>query len=367
MLDLLTLGISITIVSLLVDGQNGYFSDTINASNLTSYSSMNLFSRITSKWSQLITNVSQLSSRQRNQYLQEPLENIRQTRQKYYYTEHPRLSMILQFFNKRQNIKRIIERLRLTTAEEIIIIDDGSIDGSYEEWMRYLDRPNDFLLRCNDLFEIRTYDRAMRMAKGEFVCLLQDDDIPPANNSWVEQALALFNLFPELIMLGGRNGIDMMMPKPAGTSEKQEYSQIGDIVECPGLHKLRIYGEPRYQEPSLGIPFMFTMAVNRAPTFLRKREFLKIGGINQNYAPFQFDDDEAGMRAWLGGYKVGLYSCPFVRGFDVGGMSLFNSNKIKEQSVINAKQLYADYSEYIANGHLQNLVDTANRSLTSQT
>ncbi|MBC6455639.1 MAG: glycosyltransferase [Hormoscilla sp. SP5CHS1] len=274
--------------------------------------------------------------------------------------------MILQFFNKRPNIKKLIERLRHSGAEEIIIIDDGSIDGSYEDWMQYLNRPNDFLLRCNDLFEVRTYDRAIRMAKGEFVCLLQDDDILPANNIWVEQALTLFNLFPDLIMLGGRDGIDIMMPEPADPQSLQEYRQIGDLVECPGLHKLRLYWAPRYQEPSSGIPFMFTMAVNRAPTFLRRSEFLQIGGINQKYAPFQFDDDEAGIRAWLAGYKVGFYSCPFVRGFDVGGMSLFNREKTKEQSLINAKQLYADYSEYIANGYLQNLVDTANSLLTSQ-
>jgi len=327
---------------------------------------MNLVSRITNKWSQFIRSVSQLSRAQQNQDLQAQMEVIRQSRQKYAYIEQPSLSIILQFFNKRHNIKKIIEGLRLTTAEEIIIIDDGSIDGSYEDWMKYLDRPNDFLLHCNDLFEVRTYDRAIRMAKGEFVCLLQDDDILPANNIWVEQALTLFNIFPDLIMLGGRNGIDIMMPEPAAPQSLQEYRQIGDIVECPGLHKLRLYGAPRYQEPSSGIPFMFTMAVNRAPTFLRRSEFLQIGGINQKYAPFQFDDDEAGIRSWLAGYKVGFYSCPFVRGFDVGGMSLFNSDKIKEQSLINAKQLYADYSEYIANGYLQNLVDTANSLLTSQ-
>ncbi|MBC6479847.1 MAG: glycosyltransferase [Hormoscilla sp. GM7CHS1pb] len=272
----------------------------------------------------------------------------------------------MQFFNKRHNINKLIERLRLTNAEEIIIIDDGSIDDSYQDWLKYLDRPNDFLLHCNDLFEVRTYDRAIRMARGEFVCLLQDDDILPANNIWVEQALTLFNLFPALIMLGGRDGIDIMMPEPADSQSLQEYRQIGDLVECPGLHKFRVYGEPRYQEPSSGIPFMFTMTVNRAPTFLRRSDFLQIGGINQKYAPCIFDDDEASIRAWLAGYKVGFYSCPFVRGFDIGGLTLFNREKVKEQAFINAKQLYADYSDYIANGYLQNLVDTANSLLTSR-
>ncbi|MDJ1175408.1 glycosyltransferase family A protein [Roseofilum capinflatum] len=275
------------------------------------------------------------------------------------------MSIIVQFFNNRQNIDSIIKSLRLTTAEEIIVIDDGSIDGSYQDWLKHLDRPNDFLLRCNDLFEVRTYDRAISMARGEFVCLLQDDDMLPDNNKWIEDALTLFEIYPDLIMLGGRDGIDTMMAEPNDSYEEQEYRQIGNIIECPGLHKLRIYSKPCYREPVSGIPFMFTMSVNRAPTFLRRTEFLKIGGINQKYAPFQFDDDEAGIRAWLSGYKVGFYACPFIRGFEVGGMSLYNRNKIKEQSVINIKQLYRDYCEHIANGHLQNLVDTANRVLIS--
>lgn len=295
--------------------------------------------------------------------LETKINDMRNKRQHYHYINNPKLSIIVQFFNKRQNIKSIIKSLRLTTAEEIIVIDDGSIDGSYEDWIEHLDRPNDFLLRCNDLFEVRTYDRAISMARGEFVCLLQDDDLPPDNNQWIEDALTLFKTYPDLIMLGGRNGIDTMMPKPNDSQAEQEYRQMGNIIECAGLHKLRIYSEPCYREPASNIPFMFTMSVNRAPTFLRKTEFLKIGGINQKYAPFQFDDDEAGIRAWLSGYQVGFYACPFLRGVDVGGMSLFNKEKIKSQSLKNIKMLYDEYSKLIENHYIQNMVNTANSFL----
>jgi glycosyltransferase involved in cell wall biosynthesis len=324
---------------------------------------MNLATRINGKWSRTVRALSQLSKSKKNKELQLKIEDVRRSREKYPYQENPRVSIIVQFFNKRHNIKKILERLRLTSAEEIIVIDDGSVDGSYEDWIKYLDRPNDFLLRCNDLFEVRTYDRAIRMARGEFVCLLQDDDIPPPNNFWVEQALTLFDIFPELIILGGRDGMDLLLPESVDTSEQQEYRRIGDILECPGVHKVRMYGPPHYLEPLSGIPFMFTMTVNRAPTFLRRSRFLEMGGINQKYAPFQFDDDDACIRAWLAGYKAGFYTTSFSRNFDVGGMTLFNSERIKKQIAINAKQLYADYSTHIASSYLQNLVDTANRCL----
>lgn len=325
---------------------------------------MNLINRLSGKYFQLVRNWSQRSRRKENQTLQDKIQQSRDNLSNLVYNNKPKVSIIVQFFNKRNNIKGLIDRLRKSGAEEIIVIDDGSIDGSYEDWISHLNRPNDFLLRCNDLFEVRTYDRAMRMAKGEFVCLLQDDDLPPPNNKWIEQALSLFTIFPDLIMLGGRDGLDIMIPDPVTSSQPQEYQRVGNIVQCPGLHKVQVYNTPFYREPTSNLPFMFTMAVNRAPTFLRRKEFLEIGGINQNYAPFQFDDDEAGIRAWLAGYKVGLYSCSFVRELDIGGMALFNKDKIKEQALVNIKKLYDEYSEAIANGYLQNLVDSANRVLT---
>lgn len=116
------------------------------------------------------------------------LDRSRATRDGHVYCDRPRLSFIVQFFNKRKNIPKLIERLRLALCEELIVIDDGSTDGSLGDWLDHLNGPNDFLLHCNDIHEIRTYDRAMRMARGEFVCLLQDDDLPPASGVWVNEA-----------------------------------------------------------------------------------------------------------------------------------------------------------------------------------
>lgn len=299
----------------------------------------------------------------RNLQLQKKVDEARRLRESLQYNGNPQISIILQFFNKRQNIKKIIERLRLTSAEEIIVIDDGSIDGSYKEWIKYLNRPNDFLLHCNDLFEVRTYDRAIRMAKGEYICLLQDDDIPPPNNDWVEQAIKLFDAFPKLLILGGKGGLDILIPDPVEPNTPPEYKIVGDIAGCPGVNKYRIYEDPIYLDPSSGIKFMFTVFVNRAPTFLRRDAFLELGGINQEYAPFQCDDVDACIRAWLAGYQVGFYPCPFLRDVGRGGMRAFNSKIVPQQAATNWQKIYSAYSQYITNGDLQSCANSANKAL----
>jgi glycosyltransferase involved in cell wall biosynthesis len=304
-----------------------------------------------------------LKNHRRNKLLQEKVTGLRANQERLSYNNNPRTTAIVQFFNKRQNISSIITSLRASGFEELIIIDDGSVDGSYEDWMRHLIRPNDFLLRCNDLFEVRTYDRAIRMARGEYVCLLQDDDILPAGSSWVSNALQLFSLFPKLLILGGRNGLDFMLPDPIPPDGSQAYRCDGDICGSPGINKHRIYEKPVFTEPTANLPFMFTTSVNRAPVFIRKQPFIDLGGINQDYAPFQFDDDEASVRAWLAGYQVGLYYCPCHRDIGVGGMRLYNSDRVERQAAINAKKFYETYFGIIEHGELQRKIDEANQLL----
>src|SRR5437867_3709517 len=108
------------------------------------------------------------------------------------YTDRPNVSVILLSFNHRPNVRRIIERLRRTRAEELIVCEDGSVDGTREEWIKHLTRPNDFMICSNDIHEIRAHNRAISMAAGDIFCILQDDDIPPEDGDWFQLALKLF-------------------------------------------------------------------------------------------------------------------------------------------------------------------------------
>src|SRR5215216_2637811 len=114
------------------------------------------------------------------------------------YQDRPRLAFIVHSFNRISNIEQLVGGLRHLGEHELIVCEDGSLDGSHEKWMSHLDRPNNFLIHSNDLHEIRILDRAIRFARADIICLVQDDDLIPHETGWLEAALTQFNTYPHL-------------------------------------------------------------------------------------------------------------------------------------------------------------------------
>ena len=83
------------------------------------------------------------------------------------YQDRPRLAFIVHSFNRISNIEQLVGGLRGLGEHELVVCEDGSLDGSHEKWMSYLHRPNDFLIHSNDLHEIRILDRALRFARAD--------------------------------------------------------------------------------------------------------------------------------------------------------------------------------------------------------
>ena len=110
--------------------------------------------------------------------------------------------------------------------EEVIVLDDGSSDGALEVLPRLLTGKNHFIIRSNDLFEVRTYSRALDFARGEFVALLQDDDLPPMDGLWVEEAIELFERYPRLAILGGRAGLELKVKDDPASVPSLTYKTV---------------------------------------------------------------------------------------------------------------------------------------------
>jgi hypothetical protein len=269
-------------------------------------------------------------------------EKLRRTSLATAYQDRPRLAFIVQSFNRMSNIEQLVDGLRRMGQQELIVCEDGSLDGSGEKWISHLDRPNDFLIHSNDLHEIRILDRAIRFSRADIVCLVQDDDLIPRRTDWLESALSRFSAYPRLAILGGFMGFESFDPDPAKAR--------------------RIWG---------GKQFRFVHHVNIGPYFLRRRAYEELGGWDYSFSevgePGICCDSELCLRAWMNGYQVGYSFVPFKGrpghyGLD-GGTVLFSEEVRVRNSVRNAETIFERYGPHAE--RIDELVAWANAALES--
>lgn len=252
------------------------------------------------------------------------------------YRNHPKVSFIIESHNKSLGVRRIVRKLREYPDAEIIVIDDGSSFAHSRALLKFLDRGNEFLVRANDLYENVMYDKTIRFANGRYVVLMQDDD-EIARLDWVDQGLRYFERYPDMAILGGLDGLNFVI---------DEENRWGYVDQYPDKAK----GE-----------FRFVHSVNRAPMLLDRDLFLKhLGHIDFSFAPFQCDDCELCLRAWLSGLKVGWYDAGF-ESMLAGGMRIWNKGLIGVQEIKNRGKLYEMYKDRV--NEISALVEKANKSL----
>jgi len=216
----------------------------------------------------------------------------------------PKTCIVIQTHNKRNNLTALIDLARRSGADELIVIDDGSSDGSSAVLSAELVGRNEFVLHANDLFEIRTYNKALRMTTAPIVALLQDDDLlGPAGHGWLSQANAWFSADEKLAVVGGRDGMKLV------SDGKSVSYEVGDQVGAK-----------------------YVDYVNRAPFIVRREAWVALDGFDETFAPFQCDDLDFCVRAWMAGWRIGHLGMPFVRDVGVGGMRLVGDEFRDEQT-----------------------------------
>jgi glycosyltransferase involved in cell wall biosynthesis len=255
------------------------------------------------------------------------------------YQDQPRFAFIVHSFNRVANIEQLVEGLRPMGRHELIVCEDGSLDGSREKWLSHLTGPNDFLIHSNDLHEIRVLDRAIRFTRADIVCLVQDDDTVPRDATWLATALDMFERYPRLAILGGFMGFESFDPDPAKAR--------------------RVWGGG----------FRFVHHVNIGPYFIRRKHYEALGGWEYSFSeagePGICFDDELCLRAWMNGYQVGYSFVPFkgpAGHYPADGGTVLFSNDIRvRNSVRNSDTIFAWYGRYAK--RIDALVEEANAEL----
>ena len=269
------------------------------------------------------------------------------------YQPNPIISFVIQSHNRSGHVELLVQKLRSVINNELIVIDDGSSLEHTTRLGKLLTQANEFLIRCNDLYEVITYDRALNFAKGKYVVLLQDDDDFDTID-WVEEGVQCFLQDDHLAILGGRDGLKLLPYDKDEIGVRGDFHIDGDIAYRVNSFKIAL---KRTDE------FAYTQFVNRAPMWLQRDLFTQVlKSIDVSFAPFQWDDAELCLRAWLVGLRVGHYSAKFkIGGLGTGGMQIWNNELHQRQDEVNAKLLYSKYNSHL--NYVNSLVDTCNRQM----
>ena len=188
------------------------------------------------------------------------------------------------FGDAADNARQLAERLHALPNVEVIVNDDSGRD--HGEWLRWLRGANDAVLSSANVHEIRAYHRMARMARGEYLLLLQGDHCLPAlgasfnaqDGAWLEEGLALFERFPRLGLLGGQMGFDQVPTRKI--AEKISWG----VPPCQPIPTMTKAATRDGGGGGGSLPFMFVAGVNIGPLLARREAFLRVGAFDEAYS-----------------------------------------------------------------------------------
>ena len=267
-----------------------------------------------------------------------------------------KIGAIVQVYNHASQAQGVVDSLVIDQApiEEVIVIDDGSNDGSLEAYQRAFavsltkreKNPHVIhrLIRGNNVHEIRNYNRGMELMMNtskniDLFALMQDDDVLFQRewHPWAQQAVELFDRLPRLCVLGGYVGYEAL--SDGHVSGFEYYGSKRSYNNVPMLQIQQMCGN---------ITFQFMMAIASSPMILRKECVQDIGLLSVMVTspgdPGILFDVEYSLRAWSQGWQVGLYRTGFSHGCG-GHSSMISPLKQKQRDAVMQKN--SQYLEMI--------------------
>jgi glycosyltransferase involved in cell wall biosynthesis len=151
----------------------------------------------------------------------------------------PRLSVLILTYNRERMLADCLDSVMLTTADcEIAVFDDASTDGTTELVRSYADRDPriSYFRQPANVGLAANVEAAARMAKGEFIAFLADDDsVEPGN---YEHKVAILEAYPAIgfvYSLAYATDENLVKQQVIRRPEYLDYSYIGGRAEFGDL------------------------------------------------------------------------------------------------------------------------------------
>lgn len=208
------------------------------------------------------------------------------------------VSILVVSYNALAKTRACLEALRRNADErhptEIVVVDNGSTDGSAE----WLAEQSDitFVRNADNAGAPRARNQAIARARGEFLVFLDNDVI--TTRDWLHRLLFHAEV-------DGSSGCIGPVTDRAGHGQEIAYVGTPSVADIESFAAERAQAHDRkYRFQTLMTSFCW---------LVRRAVVDEIGGFDERFSPWGFEDDDFSMRAALAGFRNRVALDVFVR------------------------------------------------------
>lgn len=201
-------------------------------------------------------------------------------------------SIVIVTYNGYPFVKRCIESIikSKTPSLEIIIVDNGSSDGSVKKLQSYYKNKINIISLDKNYGPAKARNEGALIARGEFLGFLDNDTV--VHKNWAKNALKEFKK---------NKKIGIIQCKLLLSKERNRLDYVGEYIGSNGFLIQRAKtGEidtHQYDQP------VEILAAKSAGMFIRKNAFDAAGGFDEDYFIY-VEETDLGWRSWLKGYHT---------------------------------------------------------------